>query len=105
MTIPTPPKGPPTDPDESPENRLRRLRLRSWRRGTKEMDLILGPWADARLAGLSPEALDRYEALLEENDQDLYAWVTGNTAPPAAHAALLSEIGAHARARFGPAGR
>ncbi|MBK5927601.1 succinate dehydrogenase assembly factor 2 [Rhodobaculum claviforme] len=82
--------------------RLRRLRLRSWRRGTKEMDLILGPWADAHLAGLTPEALDGYEAMLEENDQDLYVWVTGQDAAPAAHAALLAEIGAHARDRFRP---
>ena len=86
---------------ETAENRLRRLRLRAWRRGTKEMDLILGPWADARLTALTPEALDRFEALLEENDQDLYAWVTGQTAPPDAHAELLGDIGGHARTRFG----
>ena len=90
-----------TDTAETPENRLRRLRLRAWRRGTKEMDLILGPWADAQLSGLAPEALDRFEALLEENDQDLYAWVTGQTATPGPHAALITEIGAHARTRFG----
>ncbi len=89
---------------ETPENRLRRLRLRAWRRGTKEMDLILGPWADARLEGLGPDALDRFEALLEENDQDLYAWVTGQGPAPAAHAALLAEIGHHARTRFGQTG-
>ena len=88
-------------PPTAADNRLRRLRLRSWRRGTKEMDLILGPWADARLDSLTPEALDRFEALLEENDQDLYAWVAGQTAPPPAHAALLQDIGAHARTRFG----
>ncbi|MGY6410574.1 MAG: FAD assembly factor SdhE [Alkalilacustris sp.] len=89
-----------TNPTETPENRLRRLRLRSWRRGTKEMDLILGPWADAHLEALSPETLDGFEALLEENDQDLYAWVTGQMAPPEAHAGLLGRIAAHARTRF-----
>lgn len=57
--------------------RLRRLRMRSWRRGMKEMDLILGYFADRHLAGLGEADLDRYEALLEENDQDLYLWITG----------------------------
>lgn len=57
------------------DTRIKRLRMRSWRRGTKEMDLILGPFADQRLAGLEAALLDRYEALLEENDQDLYAWI------------------------------
>ena len=84
------------------EARLKRLRMRSWRRGTKEMDLILGPWADARLAGLDGAALERFEALLEENDQDLYAWVTGQAAAPAPLAPLIDEIGAHARDRFRP---
>ena len=45
---------------ETAEARLKRLAMRSWRRGTKEMDLILGPFADARLGGMSAEALDRY---------------------------------------------
>lgn len=88
---------------ESPEDRLKRMKMRSWRRGTKEMDLILGPWADAHLAGLAPAALDLYEALLAENDQDLYPWITGQSPMPAQYAELLGEIGAFARARLGPA--
>ena len=87
---------------ETPENRLRRLRLRAWRRGTKEMDLILGSWADAHLDALTPDTLDSFEALMEENDQDLYVWVSGQTPAPAAHAALLEVIGAHARDRYRP---
>ena len=63
--------------------RLKRMGMRSWRRGTKEMDLILGPWADAHLAGLSPERLEEYEVLLAENDQDLMAWIFGQAGPPA----------------------
>ena len=42
---------------ETPEARLKRLRMRSWRRGTKEMDLILGPWADARLPAMADDEL------------------------------------------------
>jgi antitoxin CptB len=72
--------------------RLRRLRIRSWRRGTREMDLILGRFADTRLAALGPEALELYEALLAEPDLDLYAWIVGRAPPPRRYAALLSEI-------------
>lgn len=78
--------------DEAPELRLKRLAMRSWRRGTKEMDLILGPYADARLAVLPPEALDRYEALLSENDQDLYRWISGSASIPAQHRAVVGDI-------------
>jgi Uncharacterized conserved protein len=84
---------------ESAEIRLKRLRLRSWRRGTKEMDMILGPFADAELAGLGAETLDLYEALLEENDQDLYVWVTGQAAAPEPLAGLIETIGRAARER------
>ena len=86
------------------EARLKRLRMRSWRRGTREMDLILGPFADARLQGMDAATLDRLEALLEDNDQDLYPWVTarmrGEAAGPAALGPLLDEIAAHAAGRL-----
>ncbi|MCB1356184.1 MAG: succinate dehydrogenase assembly factor 2 [Maritimibacter sp.] len=84
---------------ETPEHRLKRLSMRSHRRGTKEMDIILGRFADDRLDGLAAEVLDRYEALLEENDQDLYLWVTGQAAAPADYAGLVGEIAGHATAR------
>ncbi len=79
---------------ESVETRLKRLRLRSWRRGIKEMDLILGRFADAKLAELPAEELDAYEALLEEPDWDLYYWVTGAQPVPEAHAPLIAKIAA-----------
>ena len=87
---------------ETAEARLRRLRMRSWRRGSKEMDLILGPYADARLAEMGADELDAYEALLAENDQDLYRWVSGAEAPPERHAPLLGRI---ASAFGAPTGR
>ena len=43
---------------ETAEARLKRMAMRSWRRGTKEMDLVLGPFADAHLAGLSGRLAD-----------------------------------------------
>lgn len=87
---------------ETAEARLKRLSMRSWRRGTKEMDLILGPFADARLAGMTAADLQLYDALLQENDQDLYPWVTGAVPAPERFAALLADIGAFARARHTP---
>ena len=47
---------------EPREYRLKRLSMRSWRRGTKEMDLILGPWADAHLAAMPADVMDLYES-------------------------------------------
>ena len=79
---------------ETAENRLKRLRMRSWRRGTKEMDLILGPFADARLGDLDPATLDLYDALLDENDQDLYLWVSKGGFPPE-HGAVLALVRTH----------
>ena len=78
------------------EARLKKLRMRSWRRGMKEMDLILGPYADAALTGFSAAQLDAYEALLDENDQDLYLWVTGAKPAPDALVPMLSQIAAAA---------
>ncbi|MBY6004218.1 succinate dehydrogenase assembly factor 2 [Salipiger bermudensis] len=77
---------------ETPENRLKRLTMRSMRRGIKEMDIILMRYADARLAGMDAAQLDAYEALLEENDQDLYQWVSGQLPPPATLKPLIDDI-------------
>ena len=77
---------------ESHEVRIKRLQMRSMRRGTKEMDILLMRFAEARLAALSPADLDAYEALLSENDQDLYQWISGQSAPPPTHAAIIADI-------------
>lgn len=88
--------------DETPEDRLKRMTMRSWRRGIKEMDMILGPWADLHLAGLDPETLDLYDRLLHENDQDIYPWITGLNPMPEVYEGLLGEIRAFARDRLRP---
>ncbi|WP_167851006.1 FAD assembly factor SdhE [Tabrizicola caldifontis] len=85
---------------ETVETRLKRMSMRSWRRGTKEMDLILGPFADAHLASLDETDLATYDAILSENDQDLMAWILGQSAPPPTLAPLLERIAAFARARL-----
>ena len=60
----------------------RRLRFRSWHRGTREADLILGRFADAHLADFTAEQLDRYGALLENSDPDIYDWLIGRIPVP-----------------------
>ena len=73
--------------------RRRRLRYRAWHRGTKEMDLVLGPFADAHVERYGPPELDRLEALMNEEDTDLLKWVMGQEAvPPEADADLLQTI-------------
>ncbi|MGH7089487.1 MAG: succinate dehydrogenase assembly factor 2 [Stellaceae bacterium] len=71
-----------TDPAEI---RRKRLLFRSWHRGTREADLLLGPFADRYLGELSSAEIDRYEALLAESDGALYDWLAGRVPPPAAH--------------------
>lgn len=85
---------------ETREARLKRMTMRSWRRGTKEMDLVLGPFADAHLSALSEAELETYNALLAENDQDLMAWILGQSAPPPALAPLLARITGFAETRL-----
>ncbi|MBM3604096.1 MAG: succinate dehydrogenase assembly factor 2 [Alphaproteobacteria bacterium] len=95
---------------ETPENRLKRLHMRSWRRGMKEMDLILGHFADDCLAGLAPGDLDLYERMLGENDQDLYLWVTGRIGDAQASGrdgpphlgTMLDRVARHASQRLAP---
>ena len=65
------------------EARLKKLKFRAWRRGFREADLILGPFADQYVAGFDPATLDEFERLLETPDQDLYAWITDRTPTPA----------------------
>ena len=81
------------DAGEDLSMRLRRLRYRAWHRGTKEMDLLLGPYADARLGGMEVAELDRFETLLEEADTDLLKWLMGQEPTPAdADAELLADL-------------
>ncbi|MEL7257147.1 MAG: succinate dehydrogenase assembly factor 2 [Pseudomonadota bacterium] len=79
---------------EDPQTRLKRLHMRSMRRGTKEMDILLMRFAEAHLAGLSADELDIYEALLDENDQDLYIWISGQDVAPESYKSIVSHIAA-----------
>jgi len=65
--------------------RLKRLHYRAHHRGFKEADLLLGAFADAHMAGLAPGELSALEALLEEQDQDIYDWYLGKSPVPPEH--------------------
>ena len=79
---------------ETSDTRIKRLKMRSMRRGIKEMDIILSHFADIRLDDMKEAALDHYDALLDENDQDLYQWVSGQADAPAEFKDLIAEIAA-----------
>ncbi len=87
---------PQKDAGEDIAIRRRRLRYRAWHRGTREMDLVLGPFADAHVDALDGPELDRLEALLDEEDTDLLKWVMSQEpAPECADTELLGQIIAH----------
>jgi antitoxin CptB len=65
--------------------RQKRILFRSWHRGIREMDLILGRFADAEIANLCESELDDYEGLLEVPDRDLFSWITGEAIPPTSY--------------------
>jgi len=62
--------------------RRRRLSFRAWHRGMREVDLLLGRFADAHMADLTDEEVASFEALLEIPDRDILAWVVGEAEVP-----------------------
>jgi antitoxin CptB len=88
--------------NETAEARLKRMSMRSWRRGTKEMDMILGPYSDVHLAKMGEADLVLFDRLLWENDQELLPWVLGQATAPAEYGSLIADIGKFARNRLQP---
>ena len=74
------------------EIKRKRLKMRSMRRGIKEMDLILKNFADLNLNSMSELELEKFENLLLENDQDLYQWSTGQVDPKKEFVELIQDI-------------
>jgi antitoxin CptB len=73
-----------TDREHS-DVRRRRLLFRCWHRGTQESDLILGSFAEDSLKTLDSDQLERFEALLDCTDPDLFDWIFGVSDPPPEH--------------------
>jgi antitoxin CptB len=74
-----------TRSSEGLDARRRRLLFRSWHRGIREADLIMGRFADAYIGDLSEAELDAFEHLLEAQEQDLLSWMTAQAPVPPAH--------------------
>ncbi len=68
--------------DEDLTIRRKRLRFRAWHRGIREVDLLLGRFADAQLGALAADELGAFEALLDVPDQEVLAWLIGTGRPP-----------------------
>lgn len=68
--------------EDSRHNRIKRLYYRSWHRGNKETDTLFGRFADTLLPDLSDAELDIYEALLQEEDDDIWHWFSGQRPTP-----------------------
>lgn len=66
-----------------PEDRLKRLRWRC-RRGTRELDALLGGWLDAHGATLDAEQFAAFDALLDQQDPELWDWLMGHAEAPRA---------------------
>jgi len=78
---------------EDDATRLKKLKFRAWRRGFREADLILGPFADTHVGQFSPADLDWFEVLLEEADHDIYGWIIGTLAtPPEFDTPIMNQI-------------
>ena len=64
------------------DERRRRILFRAWRRGVREMDLIMGRFADAHLPSMSEAELAEFERLLDVPDTQALAWIIGGEEPP-----------------------
>ncbi|MCA0045148.1 succinate dehydrogenase assembly factor 2 [Celeribacter litoreus] len=77
---------------ETIEIRRKRLKIRAWRRGIKEMDLLIGGYADEHLPTMTEEELDEFERLMDEHDQDLLSYATGLKPTPAPIKPMLDKL-------------
>ena len=80
--------------------RAKKALLRSWRRGIREMDLILGRFADAEIGTLNEEEIEQFERLLEVPDVDLFSFMTGErTAPETVDTVMFRRVVAFSRSQ------
>ena len=73
--------------------RRRKILFRAWRRGMREMDLVMGRFADLYLTGMTEAELDEFERLMEAPDPEVLSWITGEAAmPPEFDTPLLARL-------------
>jgi antitoxin CptB len=89
-----------TRPDDDIDFRRRRALWRAGHRGMRELDLVLGAYARAHVAGMDGDALAQFESILAAADTDLFDWVMGIAPVPAQYQGPV--IDALRRSRFGP---
>jgi antitoxin CptB len=90
---------------EELDNRRKRLIFRSWHRGTREMDLIMGSFAEVNVPAMDEGALDLYEELLHTSDPDVYDWISGQKPVPANKMnPVIEKLLSHNYADHSPAG-
>lgn len=68
---------------ETADHKRKRLLFRSWHRGTRELDLVMGRFAEAHLDGMDEAELELYDRILSHPDPDLYNWITAQEPVPA----------------------
>ena len=71
---------------------IKKLRIRAWRRGTREMDLLLGNFIDRCGKDLSADRLCLFDSLMDEDDLNILNWVIGQKNPPPKFVALVKQI-------------
>ncbi len=74
---------------EGLDPRRRRILFRAWHRGIREMDLIMGRFAEVHVSDMTDTELDAFETLMGLPDPDVFAWITGEQPPPAEHETML----------------
>lgn len=75
------------------DERRRKLTFRAWRRGFREMDLLMGAFAEANIAELDDKGLDEFERLLGTPDWEVYAWLIGQKeVPPNYEGPVLTQL-------------
>ncbi|MFN9927261.1 MAG: succinate dehydrogenase assembly factor 2 [Phenylobacterium sp.] len=73
--------------------RRKKLKLRAWRRGFREADLILGPFAERYVPDFTVAELDWFEVILDQPDQDLYGWILERApTPPEFDGPLMDQL-------------
>jgi len=80
------------------DERRRKILFRAWRRGMREMDLVMGRFADLYLPDMTEAELDEFERLMEAPDFEVLSWITGEApTPPAYDTPLFARLAAAPR--------